>query len=96
VIAFMAGASSGLGEAFPRPAGDGWNLVITARRGGRLSALAGRLAAQHGVSVQTCAADMTDPRDVGNLERVVAAEPDLPGPAPGLQPVASPGQMGSM
>lgn len=92
----MAGAS-GLGEAFPRLAGDGWNLVITARRGERLSALAGRLTAQHGVRVQTCAADLTDPRDVGNLERVVAAaEPDLPGPAPGLQPVASPGQMGSM
>ena len=79
MIAFVTGASSGLGEAFAsRLAGDGWDLVITARRGERLSALAGRLTAQHGVSVQTCAADLTDPRDVGDLERVVvAAEPDL-------------------
>ena len=54
MIAFVTGASSGLGEAFAsRLAGDGWDLVITARRGERLSALAGRLTAQHGVSVQT-------------------------------------------
>lgn len=79
MIAFVTGASFGLGEAFAsRLAGDGWDLVITVRRGGRLSVLAGRLTAQHGVSVQTCAADLTDLRDVDDLERViVAAEPDL-------------------
>lgn len=79
MIALVTGASSGLGEAFAsRLAADGWDLVITARRGERLAALAGRLTAGHGVSVQTRAADLTDPRDVGELERVIAAtEPDL-------------------
>jgi uncharacterized protein len=79
MFAFVIGASSGVGEAFAcRLAAGGWDLAITARRGERLDALAGRLTAQHGVRVQTYVADLTDPRDVGDLERVItAAVPDL-------------------
>lgn len=79
MFAFVTGASSGIGEAFAcRLAADGWDLAITARRAGRLSALARRLASQHGVGVQTCSADLTDPADLDELERVItAAEPDL-------------------
>ena len=79
MLAFVTGASSGLGEAFAcRLAADGWDLAITARRGGRLDALAGRLGARHGVSVQTRVADLTDPCDVADLERIItAAQPDL-------------------
>jgi len=79
VIAFVTGASSGLGQAFAtRLAADGWDLVITARRGERLAALARRLTTRHGVSVQTRAADLTDPHDARDLERAItAAEPDL-------------------
>jgi hypothetical protein len=79
MFGFVTGASSGVGEAFAcRLAADGWDLTITARRGGRLRALAERLTEKHGVSVQTCVADLTDPKDVTELERVIAdAEPDL-------------------
>ena len=79
MFGFVTGASSGIGEGFARRlAADGWDLAITARRGGRLRALAGRLAGEHGVRVQTCVADLTDPGDLAGLERVVAAaEPDL-------------------
>ena len=79
MLAFVTGASSGLGEAFAsRLAADGWDLAITARRGERLDALAGRLTARHGVSVQTCVADLTDPGEVASLERIITtAQPDL-------------------
>jgi uncharacterized protein len=79
MFGFVTGASSGIGEAFAcRLAADGWDLAITARRGDRLHALAGRLADQHGAKVRTCVADMTDPGDLTELERVItAAGPDL-------------------
>ncbi len=79
MFGFVTGASSGVGEAFACTlAADGWDLTITARRGDRLRALAERLTEKHGVSVQTCVADLTDPEDVTELERVIAkAEPDL-------------------
>jgi len=79
MLGFVTGASAGLGEAFAsRLAADGWDVVITARRGDRLAALAERLTAKHGVSVQVQVADLTDPGDVADLERVVgSAEPDL-------------------
>jgi short-subunit dehydrogenase len=79
MLGFVTGASSGIGEAFAcRLAADGWDLVITARRGNRLHALAGRLADQHGVKVRTCTADLTDPSELAELERLVTtAEPDL-------------------
>jgi uncharacterized protein len=79
MFGFVTGASSGIGEAFAcRLAADGWDLAITARRGDRLHALAGRLAGQHGVRVQTHVADLTDPGDLAGLEHVIAAAgPDL-------------------
>ncbi len=79
MFGFVTGASSGIGEAFAcRLAADGWDLAITARRGDRLSALAERLAGEHGVTVQTCVADLTDPGDLAELEGMAAAAgPDL-------------------
>ena len=79
MFGFVTGASSGVGEAFAgRLAADGWDLAITARRGDRLRALAERLAAEHGVRVQTHVADLTEPGDLAGLERVIAeAGPDL-------------------
>jgi short-subunit dehydrogenase len=79
MFGFVTGASSGVGEAFAAAlAAGGWDLAITARRGDRLRALAGRLAGEHGVTVQTCVADLTDPGDLAGLEQVIAAAgPDL-------------------
>jgi uncharacterized protein len=49
MLGFVTGASSGIGEAFAcKLAAEGWDLAITARRGDRLRALAGRLASEHG------------------------------------------------
>ena len=79
MFGFVTGASSGVGEAFAcQLAADGWDLALTARRGDRLRALAGRLAAEHGTRVQTHVADLTDPGDLARLEPVIgAAGPDL-------------------
>jgi uncharacterized protein len=74
MLGFVTGASSGIGEAFAcHLAADGWDLALTARRGDRLRALADRLAAEHGVNVQICPADLADPGDLAELERVIAA-----------------------
>lgn len=79
MFAFVTGASSGIGEAFARRlAADGWDLAITARREERLRDLAARLSGEHGVSVETHAADLADSRDLARLEQVVThTGPDL-------------------
>jgi len=53
--ALITGASSGIGEAIAREfAGKGLNLVITARRGDRLAALAETLSDQVDVHIVAC------------------------------------------
>ncbi len=58
--ALITGASAGLGAAFARHLADrGFNLVLTARRGDRLKALADSLASEYGIQCRTVAADLS-------------------------------------
>jgi short-subunit dehydrogenase len=58
----ITGASSGLGAEFARQlAARGANLVLVARRKGRLEALKAELEKQHGVTVTPLLADLTKP-----------------------------------
>jgi short-subunit dehydrogenase len=58
--ALITGASAGIGAALASElAASGTNLVLTARRQDRLTALADELRAQHHVAVEICAADLT-------------------------------------
>jgi short-subunit dehydrogenase len=59
--ALITGASSGLGDAFARQlASMGANIVITARRGDRLDALAAKLKENSGSRVMTVPMDLMD------------------------------------
>src|SRR6202034_2805321 len=77
-VAFITGCSSGIGVAFAdRLAHRGHDLVIVARRGDRLTELAGRLKRETGVKVDTLAADLSDASDLKRATDRLAAEPNL-------------------
>lgn len=60
--ALITGASAGLGEGFARElAGQGHDLILTARRAERLEGIAAELRGAHGVAVHVFASDLQRP-----------------------------------
>jgi short-subunit dehydrogenase len=76
--ALVTGATAGIGLAFARElAARGDDVVLVARDRNRLDAVAGDLAARHGVRTEVLAADLTDPAAVQEVAARLS-DPDRP------------------
>ncbi len=72
--ALISGASAGIGAEFARQlAARGWNLVLTARRTGRLESLAAELKRVHGAQCMVVALDLADPAAPATLHGATEA-----------------------
>ena len=78
-IALITGATSGIGAACARKfAGAGYDLIITGRREGQLSVVAGELTQDFGVQVLTLCFDVRDRQAVGRaLDSLLSAWRDI-------------------
>ena len=71
--AVVAGASEGFGAAFAAQLAErGMHLVLIARRGHLLTALAEKLSSEYAVEVRCLALDLADPASAGGLAEAVA------------------------
>ncbi|RUW58499.1 SDR family oxidoreductase [Mesorhizobium sp. M7A.F.Ca.US.008.03.1.1] len=73
--AVVTGASSGIGAVYAdRLAGQGYDLVLVARRADRLEELAGKLRQTYSRKVSVISADLSDDDDVRRVEQAVTAD----------------------
>jgi uncharacterized protein len=76
--ALVTGASSGIGAVYAdRLAKAGYDLILVARNADRLAALAERLTAETGRSIETLAADLTNAPDLARVEATLETVPEL-------------------
>jgi uncharacterized protein len=67
-VALVTGASSGIGCAFAEKlASRGFDLVLSARRTGRMEDLAAKLEAAHGTKSRLCESDLSQPDAAAKL-----------------------------
>ena len=76
--ALITGASSGIGAVYAdRLARRGHDLILVARNGQRMAALADRIASDTGRVVRTLVADLSDRKDLLAVENVLRTDPAI-------------------
>ncbi|GAB3370227.1 SDR family oxidoreductase [Lysobacter rhizosphaerae] len=76
--ALITGASSGIGALYAeRLARAGHDLILVARRADKLRQLAEELTNRTGRSVETVAADLTDPADLSRIEALLKRDASI-------------------
>jgi uncharacterized protein len=76
--ALVTGASFGIGTVYAdRLATRGYNLILVARNGERLNALATRLTSETGRSVAVLPADLGDKGELAKVEAVLRDDPSI-------------------
>ena len=76
--ALVTGASSGIGAAYAdRLARRGDDLILVARDRERLELLARRIGDETGRKAAVLAADLSDPGDLAEVERVLRDDPAI-------------------
>jgi short-subunit dehydrogenase len=76
--ALVTGASTGIGAVYAdRLARRGYDLILVARNGQRLAALADRIVTDTGRSVRTLVADLADAKDLRAVETVLRSDPAI-------------------
>ncbi|GAA3088706.1 SDR family oxidoreductase [Rhizobium viscosum] len=76
--ALVTGASSGIGAIYAhRLAKQGYNLILVARNGDRLKALASRLSDETGRTVETLSADLGKKDDLAKVEKVLKEDQSI-------------------
>lgn len=76
--ALITGASAGFGAIYAdRLARRGYDLILVARRAGKLEELAAKLKREYSVNVQVVAADLAAPADLDRVAHLVGSDPDI-------------------
>jgi short-subunit dehydrogenase len=76
--ALITGASSGIGAVYAdRLTKAGYDLILVARSADRLTELARRLTDASGRSIETLAADLTQPKDLASVEAVLKSDQSI-------------------
>ncbi|WCK80183.1 SDR family NAD(P)-dependent oxidoreductase [Agrobacterium fabrum] len=76
--ALVTGASSGIGAVYAdRLARRGYDLILVARNGDKLKALAARITDETGRSVETLSADLTKTDDLVRVENVLRTDASI-------------------
>lgn len=76
--ALVTGASTGIGAVYAdRLARRGYDLILVARDAARMEALAERLRAETGRTVEVLRADLTDRADLAAVEARLASDPSI-------------------
>lgn len=77
-LAVITGASSGIGAEFARQlAARGFDLLLIARRAGRLADLCAELSRRHSIDAEPLAADLTVDSDVERVAQRLLSSPNL-------------------